>query len=456
VLIKYTHRIKRLKEVTYDSSKCDYGWVPGVERLSQDILQALSHPPPPASKSPFPRLESLTWLGFDGDVEAISFLRTLSGPRVTSLDLSGFTLRRASTKPEDLFQLVAALGVLFPALKSFAFPLPLRHTLNPPGLIAALSRAVFGWKDMRVLSCGPLHASAIRHLAHLPALENLETCLPTYYGLDSSDILQFPKLAFPFLRTLTMRHGHRIKQIIDIFDAIPDRLPELSKLTIHAEERDGPDDIQRLNDTISRRVQTEALRVLFVSEESILGLHTVDSWRVTFPTLQPALVFTRLESVNLSTYRPVSLTDNELVTLADAWPKLKSLVINPKTGWVSPSLVTVAGLATALERWTILQDLALAIDAGEASTNAYSIDVRLHQRRAPASLKRLDLLDSRIGDNHEAVGTCLARMLANARSCQVSAWNIVHPDYGLYEESWPKWRLATNFMRDTLSAESRA
>ncbi|EIW85670.1 hypothetical protein CONPUDRAFT_142143 [Coniophora puteana RWD-64-598 SS2] len=452
VLVKYTHRIRHLKEVTYDNSKCDHGWVPGVERLSQDILQALSHPPPPASKSPFPRLESLTWLGFDVDAEATSFLRTLSGPRVTSLDLGGFTLRRASTESADLFQLIADLSVLFPALKSFAFSLPSMHTPNRPDLVAAFSRAVSGWKHLRVLSCGPLDVPTLLHLAHLPALENLDTSLPIY-GLDSSNTLQLAKGAFSRLRDLAMWHGHGFKQVIDIFDAIPRRLPELSKLYLNAEDRDGPDDIQRLNDIISRRVQVKALKELAIKEESTV-MHSEDNWRVTLLTLQPALVFTQLESVILSTSRPISLTDSELVTLADAWPKLRSLAINPNYGWMSPSGLTISGLAAALDRWPELQYLALAINARETSTSTSCADVSLCQRGAPASLKDLDLLDSRIGDNHEAVGTCLANILANARYCQVSAWNGVHPDYALYEESWPKWRLAVDFMRNRLTAEN--
>jgi len=173
-------------------------------------------------------------------------------------------------------------------------------------------------------------------------------------------------------------------------------------------------DLSSLLNQLSKNCDNNTLESLTMYEHPVLTDHYI-----TFSTVQPTLSFRKLTVISIDTCRSVSLTDGELATLASAWPKARTVRINPRYGWIVPSRITVRGLAEVLELLPLLEDLALAIDA-RIPPSPSSPDDEKSISVSHTFLKKLDLTDSKVGQNHDEVARWFFQLISFPSGCKFS------------------------------------
>ena len=89
--------------------------------------------------------------------------------------------------------------------------------------------------------------------------------------------------------------------------------------------------------------------------------------------LQPCMAFRNLHCIALNVECNVGLTDNQVLILASAWPKLEHFLINAGWGWNSPGGITLGGLVQLLQICWSLYGVTLALDTRGYTESCSSI-----------------------------------------------------------------------------------
>ncbi|KAG1732495.1 hypothetical protein EDB19DRAFT_1831317 [Suillus lakei] len=327
------------------------------------IVLSLCHPP---TKSPlFPNLKSILWN--DERAETFSFIRTLSGPTVTSLAISITNDSRKWHIPE--LGILASLPYLCPNVTEVTLPTNAFCTT-----FSSISEALCAWNHLTKIKCGAIEGAALAHLAKQPALRKLSFNMLNNMGLGLD--LSLPSGAFSCVRDFEIHTAN-----LSFLDAFLNRLGgSPASLHVLVDTNPPPTSITSLFTTL-RRFSNTQLRDLS------LRLMTPPSPRVM----------------------PVS-----------AWPHLYSFSLNDTAGWRVKSGITQIGLIAMLDCCPNLQKLCIALN-----TNAFIEVPSDREGIENTAVQTLGLADSLIEARATvAVAAFLSDIFPNLTT--IVAWDSVH------------------------------
>lgn len=442
------------------------------------IIHTLCHPP---TNSPlFPNLKSILWN--DERPETFSFIRTLSGPTVTSLAITITNDSRKWHIPE--LGMLASLPYVCPNVTEVA--LPTNAFCND---FLSLSEALCAWNNLKVIKCGVIEGNALAHLAKQPALRKLSFNMINNVGLrlDSS----LPSGAFSCVRDFEIRAAN-----MSFVDTFINRLGgSPASLHVLVETNPPPTSITSLFTSLRRfssaHLQDLSLRLMIppsprvtpvhqaplqllahahaqppgpyaVPTLNVMGHQIGSGYHVpnafyalssggptvgvptsgphpTCPTLTlrdliPLTCFKSLRRIDISINHSIYLNDNDLQTLASAWPCLYSFSLNDTAGWRAKSGITRTGLVTILDCCPDLQKLCIALN-----TDAFMEVPSDREGVENTAMRTLGLADSLIEARATmAVAAFLSDIFPNLTT--IVAWDSVvmsrRPNAGLYAERW--------------------
>ncbi|KAF8439362.1 hypothetical protein L210DRAFT_984946 [Boletus edulis BED1] len=200
------------------------------------------------------------------------------------------------------------------------------------------------WQNLTSVICRQvaLDVHELVHLSRMPALTEL-------HFMSSATLSPFDSpLFFPSLHNLTLV-SQSLKPISRLLSQIwlpvvrsftasirdcPSR-PQLTSFWASFRAASTGHTVERLKLTLPYFFSTNFTR----SEAPLLG----------FEDLQPCLAFSNLRLIDISVGWNVDLTDDDLLTLASAWPCLEDLFINMDWGWNTTAGITPNGLLRLLE-----------------------------------------------------------------------------------------------------------
>ena len=213
------------------------------------------------------------------------------------------------------------------------------------------------WGNIQSVVCPQLAlgVDALGHLSRMPVLTRLTfkqvTTLPapdtslSFHNLRYLTV--YSKSLAPISRLFSQMQAPTITEVAVIVDSCPSR-PELSSFLAALETSNAGHAIESLTlDQPFPMMTTER------GPEPVV---------LNFEDLRPCVAFHHLRRLKLNITWNVSLRDNDVLTLASAWPHLEHFVINSYSGWNASGGVTPHGLLVLLQRCCELQWIALALD----------------------------------------------------------------------------------------------
>ena len=243
------------------------------------------------------------------------------------------------------------------------------------------------WQNLSTVECPrvALDMDTLLHLSRMPALAHLYFTLSPALSAESNSSLVFSNLhnltllSGSFKETLRFLSLTRLPAIMD-FRTYIDKYPseqELPSLLVGLLASNPGNTIETLELYHQSEFQNDVVQS---GSLPLLGLED----------LRPCMGFSNLRHLELNIMCNVDLTNDQLLTLASAWPKLEQLLINEEWGWntTGASGITPGGLVRLLQTCPSLAWIALCLD-----TRGYT--------EAPASLELafsssilIDVLDS--------------------------------------------------------------
>ena len=292
---------------------------------------------------------------------------------------------------------------------------------------------IYRWRNLCFVVCPEvaLGVDALAHLSQMPALTQLTFTLSATLPVSGSS------LSFSNLHDLTL-HSKSLDSISSLFSHT--RLPVITDFTAYIDNHPSRQELSsfllgaptsNIDHTIERLQLTQSIPPLSNiprSEAPLLGLED----------LRPCMAFRNLRRIELDVECNVGLTDNQVLTLASAWPKLEHFLINAGWGWNSPGGITPGGLVQLLQTCQSLYGIALALDTRGYTESCSST--------APASLGStlpreflIDVVDSIIEvESVPAVATFFSSIATRINSFH--AWEggpmEEFPNIQEYAERW--------------------
>lgn len=444
------------------------------------IVLSLCHPP---TNSPlFPNLKSIHWN--DERTETFSFIRTLSGPTVTSLVISITNDSRKWHIPE--LGILASLPYVCPNVTEVTLP---TNTFCKD--FPSLSEALCAWNNLKEIRCGAIEGIALAHLAKQPALRKLSFNILNNAGLAS----YLPSGAFSCVRDFEIHVAN-----MSFLDAFINRLGgSPASMHVQVDTNPPPTSITSLFTTLRRFTSTQlqdlSLRLMTPPSPRVMpvhppqvvahpqpaayayvvgggggwipppinmvgypitlgnqpplapnGFHTLPLGNIstggpppachtlTLRDFMPLTCFKSLGRIDISVNHSIHLDDNDLRSLVSAWPHLYSLSLNDTAGWRVKSGITQIGLIAMLDCCPDLQKLCIALN-----TDAFIEVPSDREGIENTALRTLGLADSLIEARATvAVAAFLSDIFPNLTN--IVAWDSVvmsrRLNAGIYAERW--------------------
>jgi hypothetical protein len=292
------------------------------------------------------------------------------------------------------------------------------------------------WRNLCSVICPQvaLDVEALVQLSRMPALTRLAFALgATFPASDSPllfsnlhDLIVHSRSLDPISRLLSQTRLPVITNFTAYINDYPSR-QELSSFLAGVPASNAHYTIETLRLTQPFPPSSNVLR----SESPLLGLED----------LRPCMVLSNLRHIELNIEWNVDLTDNQVLMLASAWPKLEHFLINEDWGWNSRGGITPDGLLQLLQTCRSLSGIALALD-----TRGYTESC---PNETPACLGltlprefSIDVVDSIIeAESVPAVGTFFSGIAACSKSdisfyAWGSEWMVEFPNMGEYMGRW--------------------
>ncbi|KAH7908352.1 hypothetical protein BJ138DRAFT_371077 [Hygrophoropsis aurantiaca] len=273
-----------------------------------------------------------------------------------------------------------------------------------PRMLAAVLQALKSrsCQQLGILDCGLVDESILSYLAQLPTLKDLSVELRASISNTIASNKGFANLQ---ALSLDAGGGGGIGAVISFLEVWSAQLSLYSIAITFSAARESQIWLPSVQQVISR-ISNGLCRSSLTRIEIRNGGFNLTG-RVHAPlditTLRPLLSFSKLEHLRLNVICSVDLNDDNLTELANAWPRLKTLVLNEYNGWQRTSGISFTGLATLLRACPLLEELALSIDATQltfASTTRSGEEIRNDK------ITTIGLGDSTI-DNPAAVASIL-------------------------------------------------
>ncbi|KAJ7189172.1 hypothetical protein C8R46DRAFT_1056738 [Mycena filopes] len=292
----------------------------------------------------FPHLRRLQWLFYP--TGPLSLAPLLFAPTLTTLVLGNF---------ETMFQLsmlpsVAGKCPMLTHIEISCWSFPETEFSQ------AISSFVCGLS--RIVS---LHAPSLNNaaLAHLMTLRHLQTLIledPTIEApVDGRDPPSPPAAAFAGLRHLTLEVA--TPQCILAFISAVSHSP-LQSLTLRDISAPDASTMRQLFSALQRHLPRSLLTRLSITSDETLG-----PLRTTIDALRLLFHFKNLTHVELRPPTGIDISDDDVLSLAQAWPRLGRLTLRQQLSKAPPPTATLRSLLHLAEQCSNLAQLELSLDA---------------------------------------------------------------------------------------------
>ncbi|KAH7890975.1 hypothetical protein F5I97DRAFT_115675 [Phlebopus sp. FC_14] len=268
------------------------------------------------------------------------------------------------------------LGLPTPVLKAVFDELPLEeicpflHLLDvcaipsdggsPAEMPESLDRAIRSLSSLHHLAC---HAVSSRTLQHIASLKNLHTLglwlsenshpVDVFLPMQEQDMVPFGRL-----RNLTLR-SQRIQEICTFLNTIDWDIAQLSLAITSVLSLSS---VQALFSTLPSKLRTTTLEHFQISM-ALGDDEPVDPPVIGLESIRALFVFSRLMSLSLKLQCIIDIDNSMLARMAQAWPYLRTLVIEQHEGHFAPPNITLPGLVPLLGCCRFLETFSLPINA---------------------------------------------------------------------------------------------
>ncbi|KAJ6480569.1 hypothetical protein C8R47DRAFT_600907 [Mycena vitilis] len=329
----YAGRVKSLSinDFAYDRKADTSGWSSVLEML------AVSLPIPHM----FPNLRRLKW-----NVHSpwFSYVRLFLAPRLETLSLEGITA------PAKL-ALLPILPIRCPFLKSVDIVVEAMPELTR----RPLSLMILGLRHLETFKVARLDQTAIRHLAQLPKLQNLDV-------KDMAELTPYTVIsdASHFCGLRRLRLGASPRSLLN-FLAMSSSW-SLDHFEVNLKATLTADEFALLFCVLAKRCNPTRFNTFMLDTQSGFSIYTTVP--VLFGALHPLSCFHHLRTVALWLPGWCELDDTTVETLARSWPELESLELR-RGAYGTDSCVTLRSLRVLAHHCPELSDLCMPFDGSD-------------------------------------------------------------------------------------------
>ncbi|KAF8141299.1 hypothetical protein EV363DRAFT_1307710, partial [Boletus edulis] len=336
ILLRYTPRVQ---ELTLEH-----------DQPSMKILQSLWF----RTVLLLPNLRKLRWMY--EDYTAIASIRLLLSPSLAHLHvwLDG-------GDHSSVLGLLESYHTLCPDLKSLYFG----HLCRFPHVTAAISRAICRPPNLEILNCDPIDEAALIYIADSRCLTKFSANLHTHQPDSLRKIAGYSTPDHPPFENLRILEL-RVEDISSIIPYLKSQHQPLEDVSFDFRMLPTPEVFYELFTALSSATRRRTLRRVRLQSVGLIA-DGISPEPVNFQVLSPLMTF-HLHTVKININNPVSLNDDELHRLVQAWPELEAFSFNQYYEWnnndrASFHIPTLRGLLLLLARCPKLHDLGLCVDA---------------------------------------------------------------------------------------------
>ena len=338
-MLRYAPRVQELS-IEYDEESED-------SELSIKILKSLWF----RTTLLLPNLRKLRWIY----EEELSSIRLLLSPSLVHLHVS-----LNSGHHSSVLAFLECYQILCPNLKSLHFD----HLCHIPHVTAAISRAISRSPNLESLVCSPINEAALILTAESRCLKTFSGSLPDFPPDDLRRLASFGIPDRPLFNNLCVLEL-RVEDLSSIILFLTSHHQPFEEVSFDCRRLPASEVFHEFFTALSSPTRRKTLRRFRLLSGQSRRRGVVSSELVTFQVLSPLMTFNFHEfDVNID--NPVSLNDDELALLVQAWPELETFKFNQRSGWyIRPSfqIPTLRGLLLLLARCPKLRDLGLCLDA---------------------------------------------------------------------------------------------
>lgn len=347
IIQRYASRVQRLRVLN------------PLRPVEPSVIFTLSRPP--TSSPLFPNLRSLVWN--DSRPQTMCFLQTLCGPLLTSLtlDCSSSNVRWDAAASAIL----TAVPFICPAVKVISLP---SSSLCPP-----ISNMLLAWNHLEEVTCGEIDTVTFRHLVKQSYLRKLAFMLSQSISQSLIDRAPFPQI-FLRLRELDV-HVSELPSLIEFMQKLGIRP---TSIRTRVDAGPTPCDMRAFFAFLTEHYV--GVQPQNVSLQSLRGIQmpTVVQPPLVPPTgnqfngpahtgihgsdLMPLAQFGSIDTLLIDVNCSIHFADDDIASLASAWPHLRIFSVNKTHGWVAKSDITQIDLLNMLQCCPKLQTICIAIN----------------------------------------------------------------------------------------------
>ncbi|KAG8220900.1 hypothetical protein J3R82DRAFT_2400 [Butyriboletus roseoflavus] len=260
-------------------------------------------------------LPNLQKLCRDDYVEAnIGSLRLLLSPSLVHLDV-----RLGDGNHTYVLGFLQCYHTLCPKLKSLRF----RHLNHCSHMTTAVSRAITCSSNVETLACGVIDEAALIHIAESRCLKKITATL-RLAGYGTPDHPPFENL-----RVLRLE----VQDLSSFIPYLRAHHQPFEEVSLAENLLPAPQVLHEFFTALSSvRRQASLRRIRFHPDYKGTRRDGSSSQLVDFQVLSPLMTF-NLYEFDVDLYNLVSLNDDELACLVQAWPGLGTFYFNRRSGW---------------------------------------------------------------------------------------------------------------------------
>lgn len=300
-----------------------------------------------------PNLRKLHWIY--EDYTMIASIRLLLSPSLVHLHvwLDG-------GDHSAVLGLLECYHTLCPNLKSLYFG----HLCRFPHVTTAVSRAITRSPNLEALTCDPVDEAALVHIANSRRLKKLNAGLLNYHSENLERLANYATSEHPPFENLRVLEL-RVDDLSSIIPYLKSHQQPFEVVSFDFRMLPTPEVFRQLFTVLGSTTRQGTLRRIRLLS---LGLrkHEIPSQAVDFEVLELLGTFKKLHTLDLNLINTVSLSDDNLAQLVQAWPDLETFHLNQRSGWnYSPTFhtPTLRGLLLLVVRCPKLRNIGLCVDA---------------------------------------------------------------------------------------------
>ncbi|KAJ6592601.1 hypothetical protein B0H19DRAFT_7839 [Mycena capillaripes] len=343
--LTYMYRVKYLS--------CDYGSFPDTLDLSV-VFEILRMSLP--THHLFPNLRTLHW----PDNSHLSEMPILLAPGITNIALGCFRSIAHLT-------LLSSLAVKCPSLTHVQL---IQNEILDIEQSGAISSFVCGLQCLQSLDLEHLDQMASEHLAHLPELRTVTLEIQKTTGSDFLSTLNIQEPIFTALREVTLQ-STPAESALAFISSLGHSLLESLDLDINPDPDDAA--LRQIHVALKRHLPQVFLTKLRITRDPEPAA-PVAALPLTIETIRYLFHFGNLTSLVLRPPSGVSYDDDVVLSIAEAWPRLKDLSL-----WASktPHRATLRSLFVLAQRCPNLARLEMAVNASAIPEMDSSVSRRI-------------------------------------------------------------------------------